>query len=128
MYRWPSAKVTAGGSSGIGNSPIFANVRSDGVNSALADTVRKPPVKKRLIAWTALGEAQVALPLERLERSQKHRFAAGRTARREEGVERGQRCRPDPPVRRQVGIVLAVAVERRQGALQEGHGHRRAHV
>src|SRR5438270_4731735 len=101
---------------------MFANVRGDGACSLITNSVRQPPVKERLIGWTAFGEAQVALALQRLEPAQQHGFAARRAADLEEAVERGERRRADPPVRREVRIVFAVAVERGQCALEEGDG------
>ena len=93
----------------------------------LTNPVRQPAVKERLIGRPALGEAEVAFALERLERAQQHGLAAAvRPARPgEEGVERGERRRADAAVGDQVGIILAAAVERGQRALEEGDGDRR---
>src|SRR4051812_13231865 len=107
----------------LSSSSEVAKVGSDTCarESALTDSVREPAVEERLIGWAALGEAEVALALERLERAEQHRLAAVAAAGDEEGVERGQRRRANPAVGHEVRIVLAVAVERGQSALQEGH-------
>src|SRR6185437_11695486 len=68
------------------------------------------PIKERLIGWAALGEAEISLALERLEGAQQHGLTAGsllvaptranrgrRAADLQEGIQRGQRLRPDPP-------------------------------
>src|SRR5690242_6546217 len=96
--------------------------RVRGRESSLANTVREPAVEEGLIGWPALGEAQVAFALERLERAQQHGLAAAPAALGEESVQRRQGSRADPPVRRQIGIVAAVAVERGQRALEKGDG------
>ena len=46
--------------------------------SAFTNPVRQPAVEECLIGGPALGEAQVALALERLERAQQHGLAAAR--------------------------------------------------
>ena len=57
---------------------MFANVRSSGVEaSLLTNPVRQPAIKKGFIGWPPLGEAKIALALERLECAQKYRLAAG---------------------------------------------------
>ena len=96
---------------------------------------------KYIIAWPALGEPEVALALERLQRAQQHRLAAisllvapthanlgRRAADLEESVERRERRRTNAAVGRQVGIVRAVAVERGERTLEEGDRDRRSHV
>src|SRR5690348_14816139 len=83
---------------------------------------------KYIIAGPPLGEAEVAFALKRLERAQKHRLAFASTAQLQERVERCERLRADAPVRHEVGIVAAVAVERGQRPLEEGDRDRRAHV
>lgn len=83
---------------------------------------------KYIIAWPPLGEAQVALALERIESAQKYGFAELFAAQFQEGVEGGERRRADAAVGDEVGIVLALAVQCRQRALKESRGHRRSHV
>lgn len=83
---------------------------------------------KYIIAWPPLSKAEVPLALQCLERAQQHRLARRLSSKRQEGIEGAERLRADAPVRHQVGIVLAVAIERRQRPLQEGDRDRRAHV
>src|SRR4051812_2329884 len=94
----------------------------------LTNSVCEPAVEERLVGWPALGEAEVALALEGLDRAQQHGFAAASTAAGQKRVDRGERIRADAAIRRQVWIVGRVAVERGQCALEEGNGARRAHV
>ena len=83
---------------------------------------------KYIIAWPALGEPEVALALERLQRAQQHRLAAGASTQVEEPVERAERHSADAAIGREIGIVRAIAVERGERALEEGDGNRRTHV
>ena len=104
-----------------------SNVRSDGP-STNTNPVREPAVKKRLIGWTAFGESQVPLTLQRLEGTKQHRFAAGVPADPEEAIESAKRFSADAAVWNQVGIVRAIAVERGQRPLKERRGDGWAHV
>src|SRR5438067_1677820 len=142
MKRWPSAKVPGGGRGFIGRSPVRkVTQKSAQERSLLTDSVRQPAVEERLIGRAALGEAKVTLALEGFERAQEDGFAVGsllvaptqanrrrRAANLEEGVQRGERRRPDASVGHQVGIVAAIAVERSESTLEEGDRHRRPHV
>src|SRR3954452_17941659 len=132
MKRWPSAKVTGGGSGFTGDSPLERSQRSQpyacAPESRLTDSVRQPAVEERLIRSAAVREAQVALALKRLERVHEHRLAAALPAQREKGVERGERAGINLPVRHEVGIIMTVAVERRQHTLQKRRRNRRPHV
>src|SRR5690348_1361056 len=131
MYRWPSAKVCAGGSSFI-LLPSLSENRGPSTSSTssplLTNAVREPAIEKGLIGWPAFGKAQVAFALERLERAQQDGLAAAFAAQDEEGVERPERLRADAAVRHQIGIVAGVAVERRKRALEERDGNRGTHV
>ena len=66
--------------------------------------------------------------MQGFERTHQHGLARLLPARREVGVERVQGQRTDAAVRSQIGIVLGIAVERRQRALEEGRRDRGAHV
>src|SRR5690348_8395439 len=132
MYRWPSAKVCGAGSVLIRvSAPKVTKVtwfHAFFVTLWIANTVREPAVEERLIGWPALGETEVTLALERLERAQEDGFAAGFAAKHKKAIERGERLRADAPVGDEVGIVATIAVERSERALEEGDGDRRAHV
>src|SRR5690349_11305095 len=77
--------------------------------SRLTNTVRQPAVEERLVRGAALGEAQIAFALQRLECAEEHVLAAALAANREEAVERGEGSVPDAPVGHEVGIIAAVA-------------------
>src|SRR5690348_18500966 len=98
---------------------MFANVPGYGAGPSLTDPVRQPAVEERLVGWAALGQTEVALALECLQRAQKHPLAARPPAQLKEPVERGEGLRPDAAIRHQVGIIASVAVERGQRPLEE---------
>ena len=91
-----------------------------------ADTVRQPAIKERFVGGAFFGEAKIAFALQRFERAQQYRLAAALSACLQIGVEGGDAGRAEAPIRNQIGIILAVAVERGQRALEEGRGDRGA--
>src|SRR5215471_8694506 len=94
----------------------------------LTDTVRKPSIKKRFIGRAAFGEAEVTFALERFQRSEQHRLATADSADGKKCLERANSCWPDSAVRCEVGVILSVAVEHSEGALEERRRHSRPHV
>ena len=72
--------------------PMFAVTEP----SSLTSSVRKPAVKECLVGGTALGKAQVALALQRLERTQEHGLPAALAADPKECVECGEGDVADP--------------------------------
>ena len=76
--------------------------------SEFADAVREPAVEECLIGGPALGEAQVALALQRFERAEENGLAAAFAAGFEISVERAERARPDAAVGNQIGKILAI--------------------
>ena len=96
--------------------------------SVLTDPVRKPAVEERLIGGPALGEAEVALALKRFERAREHGFADALGTNGEEAFKRTERRSADATVGREVGIILAAAVEGGQRALKEGDSDGGPHV
>ena len=63
------------------------------------------------LTWPPLGEAEVALSLERLERAEQDRLAAALAPDLEEAIQSGEGLRADASVGHEVEIILAVAVQ-----------------
>src|SRR3954447_12536988 len=122
MYRWPSAKVCAGGRGFMqvsGSKVVKVATSTRARESRRANSVREPSVKERLIGRAPLGKAQVAFALKRFERAKQHGLVAAAAPQLEEAVERRQRHGADAAVGHKIGIVLAVAVESGERALKE---------
>ena len=73
-----------------------------------------------LVRGAALGKADVPLALKRIERLQEDRFAFLLAAKLQKRVESRKRRRPDASVGHEIGIILPVAVQRRERPLEEG--------
>src|SRR5215218_9268696 len=94
----------------------------------LTDSVRLPAVQECLVGGSPLGEAEVALTLQRFESAHQHGLAVLKTTLCQEGVESSERLVADAAVRNQIEIVAGIAIERRQRALKEGRSDGGAHV
>src|SRR3569833_518090 len=96
--------------------------------SSFTNPVGEPAVEKGFVGRAALGEAQEAFALQRLERAQQDGLTAWPAAFGEEGIEGGKRLSADATVGNEISIVFAIAIQRRLRALQDRRGDLLAHV
>ena len=82
--------------------------------AAIADSVGKPAIKKRLIGGSPFGQAEIAFALQGLDRAQQHGLGARFAAHIEKGVERAKCRLANPSVGNQIGIIAAIIYLRKQ--------------